>query len=81
MPRNATAIATDLDGFMKEKSVSVLTMPWTQLYKISERERIKEAFQNDLSTALKSRNIFITYTDNAVVIHRGSNFAPQEWTK
>lgn len=81
MPKNVTSIAVELDGFMKEKSVSVLTMPWAQLYKIADRERIKEAFQTDLSNALKGHNLFVAYTDNAVVVHRGSNFAPQEWKK
>lgn len=81
MPKSASNIAADLDGFMKQKSVSVMTMPWAQLYAVSERERIKEGFQKDLADALRNHNLIIAYGINAVVIHRDSNFGPQDWKK
>lgn len=56
-------------------------MPWAQLYAVSERERIKEGFQKDLADALRNHNLIIAYGINAVVIHRDSNFGPQDWKK
>lgn len=79
MAKNVKDISTDVDGFMKRKTLNVWTLPWAQLYKVAERERIKEAFQNDLRTALKAHGLEVTYGINAVTIHRDANFGPQEY--
>ena len=55
MDKSAHVIATDIDGFMKKKTLNVWTLPWAQLYEVASRERIKEAFQDDLRAALKGR--------------------------
>jgi hypothetical protein len=79
MAKNVRDIALDIDGFMKRKTLNVWTLPWAQLYKVSDRERIKEAFQSDLQTALKAHSLQISYGINAVTIHRDANFGPQEY--
>lgn len=79
MAKNVRDIASDIDGFMKKKTLNLWTLPWEQIYKVAERERIKDAFQTDLRTALKSHGLEITYGTNAIVIHRDSNFGPQEF--
>ncbi|WP_122571175.1 hypothetical protein [Pseudomonas viridiflava] len=79
MAKSAHVIATDIDGFMKKKTLNVWTLPWAQLYEVASRERIKDAFQDDLRVALKGHALEITYGTNAVVIHRDSNFGPQSW--
>lgn len=81
MAKNVVNIALDIDGFMKQKTLNVWTLPWGQLYKVAERERIKEAFQEDLRNALKAHSLQISFGINAVTIHRDSNFGPQEYSK
>lgn len=79
MAKNVRDIASDIDGFMKKKTLNVWTLPWGQLYEVADRERIKEGFQNDLRAALKAHSLEITYGINAVTIHRDANFGPQEY--
>lgn len=79
MAKSASTIAEEIDGFMKKKTLNVWTLPWDQLYKVAERERIKEAFQNDLSKALKVHTLEVSYGVNAVIIHRDANFGPQDF--
>ncbi len=79
MAKNVKDIASDVDGFMKKKTLNVWTLPWDQLYTVADRTRIKEAFQDDLRNALKTHSIGITYGINAVTIHRDANFGPQEY--
>jgi hypothetical protein len=79
MAKSAHDIATDIDGFMKKKNLNFWTMSWAELYTVSSRERIKEAFQDDLSKALRRHSLEITYGSHAVVIHRDANFGPQIW--
>ena len=75
--KSPTTIALDLDGFMKKKSINHLTMKWAELYKISDREKMKEAFKVDLKTALRKNGLMISYGTNAVLVHNDLNFAPQ----
>ena len=77
MAKNAKVLAEDIDGFMKRNTQNTLTMTWAKLYEISERQRIKEGFQNDLRSALRDNSLEITYGTNAIVIHRDANFNPQ----
>ncbi|MDO8250256.1 MAG: hypothetical protein Q7T78_11135 [Rhodoferax sp.] len=79
MTKHVRDIATDIDGFMKRKTLNVWTLPWTQLYEVTARVRIKDAFQIDLKSALKKQNLEINYGTNAIVIHRDSNFGPQKY--
>lgn len=80
MTKHVRDIATDIDGFMKRKTLNVWTLPWGQLYEVTERVRIKDAFQTDLKSALKKQSLEITYGTNAIVIHRDSNFGPQKYS-
>ncbi|PKO71571.1 MAG: hypothetical protein CVU20_06360 [Betaproteobacteria bacterium HGW-Betaproteobacteria-14] len=79
MAKSVVSIASEIDGFMKKETMTVWTLPWSQLYVVADRERIKEAFQNDLRSALKAQALEITYGTNAVTIHRDSIFQPREW--
>jgi len=79
MAKNARDIAVDIDGFMKKKTLNVWTLSWAQLYEVTERERIKPAFLEDFRATLKNNGLEITYGINAIVIHRDSNFGPQEY--
>lgn len=79
MAKNVKDIATDIDGFMKKNTMTAWSLSWEQLYQVSERSRIKEAFYNDLRVALKAHALEITFGTNAVVVHRDSLFAPREY--
>jgi hypothetical protein len=81
MARHVKDIAVDIDGFMKRKTLNVWTLPWDQLYDVAERERIKEAFQEDLRNALRVHGLLVSYGTNAITIHRDANFGPQEFTR
>lgn len=79
MAKRVGDIASEIDLFMKTKTLNVWTLPWSQLYEVAERERIKEAFQIDLKVALRAHSLEVTYGTNAIVIHRDANFGPQSW--
>jgi hypothetical protein len=77
MAKNVNTIAVDIDGFMKRKTLNHWTISWSDMYKVTQRERIKLAFQDDLRSALKQNALLISYGTNAVLIHRDANFASQ----
>ena len=81
MARRAGVIAEDIDVFMKKKTLNVWTLPWSQMYEVAERKRIKDSFLLDLCFALKVHGLVIHWSDNAFVIHRDANFGPQEWSR
>ena len=81
MAKNTKVIAFDINEFMRLKTLNVWTLPWSQFYTVAGRERIREAFQADLSKDLKEQNLLISYGTNAVTIHRDANFGPQEFDR
>ncbi len=80
MAKNVREIASEIDAFMKRKTLNFWTLPWQQFYSVVERERIREAFQMELKAAFKPYAIEINYGVNAIEIFREANFGPQDYT-
>lgn len=77
MAKNANIIADSIGDFMNKNRVDVWTLKWDDFYKVTERERVKSAFENQLRDKLFEHGILIAYGKTTIVIARDFNFNPR----
>ncbi|MBN9096457.1 hypothetical protein [Pandoraea pnomenusa] len=76
MPKSATIVAEEISDQMRKQGAAALTFPWSEFYKTAGRERIKEAFQEQLTHSLAAKSLLIAYGRSAVVVCQDYNFSP-----
>ncbi|MBR8094714.1 hypothetical protein FOC27_10240 [Burkholderia multivorans] len=76
MPKSAATIAEEISDQMRKQGAQALTYQWKDFYKATGRERIKEAFQEQLAHSLGARSLLIAYGRAAVVVCQDYNFNP-----
>jgi hypothetical protein len=76
MPKSAAAVADEISEQMRKQAVQALTFPWPDFYETTGRERMKEAFQEQLSQSLAAQSLLIVYGRATVVVCQDYNFSP-----
>lgn len=76
MPKSPETVAEEISDQMRKQGAQALTFPWQEFYKAAGRERIKEAFQTQLTHSLAARSLLIAYGRAAVVVCQDYNFNP-----
>ena len=61
MALHASKVAEKIIDYMNKNNTSNLAVPWSDFYTLAERGAIREAFMNDLSSALKEKSVLISY--------------------
>jgi hypothetical protein len=79
MAKSVDAVAGSIRDFLMKNTIDVWTMRWPDFYKVTERERMKEEFMEQLRGKLRDQEILITYGKATVVICRDFNFSPRPW--
>lgn len=79
MAKSAAIIADEIRVFLNKNSIDVWTMEWSKFYELTERERMKFAFQESLKQELESRAVLLVYGRFTVVICRDFNFSPRDF--
>ncbi len=79
MAKGTDSIADDVRSFMNKNSIDVWTMTWKEFYALTERERIKSAFEKQLQDALKARDILLVFGRSMVAILREVNSNPHPY--
>jgi hypothetical protein len=72
----ATVAGLIRDFMVNNNNKDVLTIQWDKMYKLAERERWKEAFQNSLTAELRKINMLVVFGSSVVVIAKDYNFSP-----
>jgi hypothetical protein len=61
MALHASKVADKIIDYMNKNNTPSLAVPWSDFYTLTERGAIREAFMNDLSSALKEKSVLISY--------------------
>ena len=74
MAKSAQSVAEDIQELLRKNALDVVTIPWPDFYKISGRERIKDAFMMELSNKLREFALLISYGQAVVLIGKDFKF-------
>lgn len=70
-------IVEELDELLRKSGEPVITMTWPDFYKLSDRERLKNAALDAIREDASGRyQLVIGYGRNAVIISHDRNFQP-----
>lgn len=75
MAKSAATVAAEIIDLMRKKGAEVATFPWPAFYEQVGRERMKEAFQDQLVAAMKEKSFLVVYGNSVVVIAKDFDFA------
>ena len=70
-------IVEELDTMLKLSGKPVMTMTWSEFYKLSGRKRIKSSFQDKVKKKASGQfQLNIVFGANAVIVCHDRNFSP-----
>ena len=76
MPKAIKEIADELNDALRRVGGPCMTLTWPKFYAVCERERLKQAFLDELANGVAAEfQLVIAYGRNAVVICHDRNFA------
>lgn len=75
MAKSAQSIAEEIQELLRKNTKDVITIPWSDFYKLSGRERIKNAFMEELSKKLREFALLISYGQAVVLIGKDFKFS------
>ncbi|MFB0583583.1 hypothetical protein [Aeromonas salmonicida] len=76
MPKTPAVVAADIEELMRQNGNEAITLKWSQLYQISDREKLAETIMDKIATQLKKRDIHIIYGGNNVIVVRDFCWKP-----
>jgi uncharacterized FlgJ-related protein len=76
MAKSAQSVAEDIQELLRKNAIDVVTIPWPDFYKLAERERIKDAFMEELRSKLREHALLISYGQAVVLIGKDFKFSP-----
>lgn len=76
MAKPIEEVAQDIQNTMRAKGVDVITFTWPDFYRVSVREKLKDAFLTDLKKCLEGRNLLVCYGQAVVLVAKDFAFAP-----
>lgn len=79
MPKSTTTIAEELGEQMRKQGVAALTFPWPAFYEAVGRDRIKQAFQEQLTASLAAHSLLVVFGRATVVVCQDFNFSPVKY--
>jgi hypothetical protein len=66
---------------MRKHGKDVITVKWADMYKLLNKERIKDAYLEKLRDNLKAQSILMTWGNSVFVFAKDFNFAPIDVAK
>ena len=77
MPKVVKEIADELNDALRRTGHPYMTLTWPKFYDICERERLKQAFLDELAQGASAEfQLLVAYGRNMVLICHDRNFAP-----
>ena len=76
MAKSVSAVADDLRTSLFKSGKNVMTFSWPAFSEACRRERLKEAFLEELRTELRNRSISIAYGMASVGVLKDYDFEP-----
>jgi hypothetical protein len=75
--KSVSAVADDLRDELFASEQNQRTFSWSEFPKACDRERLKDAFKEELRTELQNRSVAIAYGMSAVIVSKDYNFNPR----
>lgn len=75
MAKSAQMVSEDIQELLRKNSADVVTLTWLDLYKVSGRERLKDAFMAELTKKLRELGLLVCYGQAVVLIGKDFKFA------
>ncbi len=69
-------VAEGIQDAMRAKGVDVITFSWPEFYRVSAREKLKDAFLTDLKKCLEQKNLLVCYGQSIVLVAKDFSFSP-----
>ncbi|WP_396434549.1 hypothetical protein [Limnohabitans sp.] len=67
-------VTEKIQTYMQKNSLTNMAVPWSDFYDLAERGSIRDAFLNELSTAMKEKGLLVSY--GKAVVSIGMDYAP-----
>ncbi len=74
--KSAPSVAEDIQNTLRKSGKDVITFSWPEFYVASGRERIKDAFWDELETSLRGHALMIKAGQSVVLVAKDFRFAP-----
>ena len=71
-------VADALNDMLLKSGENVITLSYPEFYDATDRERIKDAFKQDLDKRLRERGLLICYGAMIVAVLKDFRFAPRK---
>jgi hypothetical protein len=78
MAISISSVADTLNEMMQFSGGDAITLNWNEFRKVIQRERIKEAFKEDLGAKMRDHGLLIGYGAAVVLIAKDYKFAPAQ---
>lgn len=71
-----SAVADLLNDLLQDSGKDAITLNWNEFRKVTERERIKDAFKEELGLTLREHALLIGYGAAVVLIAKDYKYSP-----
>lgn len=76
MAKSVAAVILDLREMLNKSGKDVATLTWKKFYVVADRERMKDAFLDDLIKQAKEASLFVAYGNAVVLVAKDYDFSP-----
>lgn len=76
MAKSIDGVVTDLRELLNRSGKDAATIPWKKFYVLAGRERMKDAFMDELTRQAKAASLFVSYGNAVVLIAKDYDFSP-----
>lgn len=76
MAKSVDSVVSDLREMLNKSGKDAATLTWKKFYVVAGRERMKDAFMEDLAKQAKAASLFVSYGNAVVLIAKDYDFSP-----
>jgi hypothetical protein len=76
MSRTAIEIAEEIQESLRKNGKDVVTFSWKEFYEFVDRDRLKQAFYDELKEHLSALGLLVVYGQSVVLFGKDYRFAP-----
>ena len=76
MAKSVENVVAELRELLYKSNKDAATLSWKRFYEVSGRERIKDAFMDELTKQAKASSLFVSYGNAVVLVAKDYDFAP-----
>jgi len=75
MAKSTKDVAEDIQHLLQINNKDVITFPWPDFYRVAKRDRIKDAFKDELETKLNQLGLLVCYGQAVVLVAKDFRFS------